>query len=456
MYKVNWRIPSYIEHRVADIMARRFRNGWDFDTDTARQHSDWLASEQERTESTIRRYLPHEPKLYNRVNRPFRKDGSFSQAGEKYRDILGDAIAGPFTGIGWEEIPISSRQKVALILQKHGWQPTSYTEKGNPQITISGEPCPNLQEMDGEFGEAIAHWYTCQHRKGVIDGWLNAVQDDGRIYYFVNPCGTNTRRMRHQLIVNVPKAEEKVFFGKEMRELFIAREPYKLVGIDASGMENRIIAHYMLILAVNKAKSEIEPIIDPEIDFHTKFWEAVSDFIESRSNAKNVEYAYFFGAQDPKLGKMADFVPRRLKGAKHERVGQEIRSAIGSQFPSLNKVLEYVDWHVKKYGFLVAPDGSKLFPRGDHSAFNTWVQGTGQVFFKTAMCFADRWWNEENLDYALVGAFHDELQSRVHPNSIDRYRELAELSMVKAGEFLDLKVPMEGESIVGENWAQTH
>lgn len=455
MYKVNWKLPSYIEHRVADIMHRRRLNGWDFDTPKAKSHVEWLESEQQRTEQIIRPYIGNEVIHTNRISRPFRKDGTLSEQAKKHYDDVGD-ISGPFNKIRFEPVNLGSRQKIAQRMLAHGWEPTEYTEKGSPKLTIDGKPCPNLEQMDDELGPAVAHWYNCNHRLGVIRGWIENVQEDDRIYYSVNPCGTNTRRMRHQLVVNVPKAEDKVFFGQEMRELFIARDPYKLVGIDAAGMENRVIAHYMLLVAGDRAKNEIEPILDPEIDFHTRFWEAISDFIESRSHAKNVEYAYFFGAQDYKLGTMANFVPRRLKSANPERVGQEIRAAIGNRFPSLNQVLEYVAWHVKKYGYLVAPDGSKLFPRGDHSAFNTWVQGTGQVFFKTALCFADRWFNEEELDYALVGVFHDEMQSRVHPNSIDRYRELSELAMVKAGEFLDLKVPMEGESVVGTNWAETH
>lgn len=455
MYKVNWRIPIYTEHRVQEIMTRRRLNGWRFDTEKAKHYVQWLKQEQNRVYSYIKPYLSYEPVVQGRCNHPFRKNGSLSQNALKHVDDL-PSVDGPFTKIQWKEISIRSRRKLADRLIKLGWQPSSYTDKGNPQLTLSGDPCPNLLEMDNELGPAVAHWFNCDHRKNQIQGWIDNVQDDGRIYYDVDPCGTNTRRMRHKLVVNVPKAEDDVFFGNEMRSLFIAKPPYYLVGIDAAGMENRIIAHYMLLVCGEKARSEIEPIIDPEVDFHTQFWEAISEFSSSRSHSKNIEYAVLFGAQNHKLGTMADIVPRRLKGSNPERIGEQIRSAIGDRFPSLNKVLEYVDWHVKKYGYLVGPDGGKLWPRGEHSAFNTWIQGTGQIFFKTALCFADKWIRQEELDSYLVGVFHDEMQHEVHEDSIKRHRELVEQSLVQAGKFLKLKVPMEGESTVGTTWKETH
>lgn len=451
LYKLNWKLPVYIEHRVAEIIAQQERNGWDFDKEKAIEYVNWLNSEQQECESTIEEDLHPIPVLKNRVNKPFKQNGELSAAGKRYDDL---PISGPFTGIEWKSIDVGSRKKLSEQLIRRGWEPSSYTEKGSPQLTVKGKPCPNLEEFDSRLGKAVAHWFNCNHRKGVIGGWINHTHDDGRIYYSVNPCGTNTRRMRHSLVVNVPKAEEKVFFGQEMRSLFTVRDPYVLIGNDIKGLENRIIAHYMIMLA--NAHEEVEALIDPDRDFHTDFWGAIDDFIDSRSNAKNVEYAYFFGAQDPKLGSMADRIPRYLKGASLERVGAEIRKKIGNRFPSLAQVLAYVDHHVDRYGFLMTPDGGKIYPRGKHSAFNTLIQGTGSVVHKVSVCFLDTWLKRYQLDSAFVGNFHDETQSRVHNNHVEQYRELSEESVVQSGRFLQLKVPMSGESKVGTNWAMTH
>ncbi len=51
--------------------------------------------------------------------------------------------------------------------------------------------------------------------------------------------------MQHRVVVNVPKADDKVFYGKEMRSLFTAEDGKVLVGIDASALEARVEAHYI-------------------------------------------------------------------------------------------------------------------------------------------------------------------------------------------------------------------
>lgn len=75
---------------------------------------------------------------------------------------------------------------------------------------------------------------------------------------------------------------------------------------------------------------------------------------------------------------------------------------------------------------------------------------------KKSMVLLDQWVREEGLDVLKVIDMHDEAQADVAYSSIDRYMELAELSVVKAGEHFNLKVPLAAEAKRGLNWAETH
>jgi DNA polymerase I-like protein with 3'-5' exonuclease and polymerase domains len=51
---------------------------------------------------------------------------------------------------------------------------------------------------------------------------------------------------------------------------------------------------------------------------------------------------------------------------------------------------------------------------------------------------------------------HDEFQIEVRDDHVDRVKELALASIVKAGELLKLRCPLAGEAKSGSNWHDTH
>ena len=76
---------------------------------------------------------------------------------------------------------------------------------------------------------------------------------------------------------------------------------------------------------------------------------------------------------------------------------------------------------------------------------------------KTATIFLfGKWIPRELLDAKLVLHMHDEFQAEVNPEHVERYCELAKMAFVKAGEYFELNIPMEGDPIVGTSWAETH
>jgi DNA polymerase I-like protein with 3'-5' exonuclease and polymerase domains len=107
-------------------------------------------------------------------------------------------------------------------------------------------------------------------------------------------------------------------------------------------------------------------------------------------------------------------------------------------------------------GYVRGLDGRKLFGRSPHSLVNLVFQSAGAIICKTAVCYLNNWIQKEGLDAKQVIWMHDEYQLEVHPDHVDRVKELAVLSYEKAGEYYKFNVPITGEAKVGLNWADTH
>ena len=81
---------------------------------------------------------------------------------------------------------------------------------------------------------------------------------------------------------------------------------------------------------------------------------------------------------------------------------------------------------------------------------------------KVSMILLDKWTVREGPytleDIKKVGDFHDEAQAEVRDDEkiIELYKDKAVQSIVKAGEFLKLRCPLDAEAKVGQNWAETH
>ena len=142
------------------------------------------------------------------------------------------------------------------------WKPTLYNyqkdsngkpvrdQKGkliptSPKIQEAGKICPNLMEMEGDLVKLVVKWLSLRNRQSVLQGWLNnpRLQMDGRIGAGRTGIAA-THRQKHKVIVNVPKASEKVLLGKEFRSLFICEEGTKIAAGDAAALEGRVQGHY--------------------------------------------------------------------------------------------------------------------------------------------------------------------------------------------------------------------
>lgn len=457
-----------MESHVARIISSQEIRGVCFNVNLAKQHLVTLEGIKQRLYDNIRPVLSLEVEQpYGvPVNKPWLKDGSYSAMVEKWYGEESDIVWGQFTRVEFVEPNLGSRAKLIAQLLRLGWSPEHYTEpsdtypEGSPKLTYEGRPCDSLNHIGTEEGQWIADWYTYNHRQSQIRGWLYGVKsngfiprvrEDGRIPAEAVTIGTNTFRFRHRKVVNVPKASKKVKFGKEMRELFTASEGRVLVGHDASGLELRMLAHFLNVdtftHAVVHGKSE------DGTDIHSRNRDEVN--LPDRDAAKTFIYAcILYGAGDEKAGSIVGGSAK--DGAKVKRIYFDKNPELLTLIKSVTKA--------SKRGYLYGLDGRKVYMRRDkvtkrlqtHKALNTLLQSAGALVMKYSMVFLDKWVRDEGLDVWKVVDYHDEAIGDVIPEHAERYKELAILSVVKAGEYLGLKCPLDAGAAIGKDWSEIH
>jgi len=335
-----------------------------------------------------------------------------------------------------------SRDQIAARLVDLGWEPTERTPDGRIKIDESV-----LKKINHPAAKLLLEYLTVSKRLGQVaegeNGWMRVVKK-GRIHGKVNTNGAVTGRCTHSLpnLAQVPAV--RATHGKTCRELFKAGDGYDLVGVDASGLELRCLAHYLAIYDGGVyAKNLIQD------DIHTVNQKAAG--LETRDQAKTFIYAFLYGAGDAKIG---DIVGGSAKQ------GAALKKRFLAQLPALARLKKGVEEKVKRGGFLKGIDGRILPIRSEHSALNMLLQSAGAVAMKRALIKLHRdltilgW--EHGKEYAFVANVHDEFQAEVLPEKADLYGKMAVESIRFAGDSLGFNCPLDGEYKVGRNWAETH
>ena len=424
-----------IEQGVAKIMKQQEADGFEFDMPLALGLLAELREKKQRIESEV--HETFKPKWVDtkQVTPYIKKDGNLSKRGmtdEEYQRCLDTDNYNPFMRQTLQEFNLGSRKQIGEYLIDFGWKPDRFTPTGQPIVdekTLS--KITHIHEA-----KLIADFLLLQKRIAQIDSWVEAVKDDGRVHGFVIPNGTITGRMAHRNpnVAQVPSHGSP--YGKECRSCWIVKDGYKLVGVDASGLELRMLAHYM------DDKEYVNEIINGDI--HT----ANQNFagLKSRDQAKTFIYALVYGAGDEKIGSI-------IKGSR--TAGKQLRERFLSSLPAYRTLKERVDRAATKT-FLKGIDGRKLYIRNKHAALNTLLQGAGAILMKKALIMLDDILKLNTVDYRFVANIHDEWQIEVKESQADFVGEMAVKCIIDAGEHFNLRCPMDGEYKVGGNWSETH
>ena len=395
-----------LEFQFQSVIAKQERKGWKFDMQGAMLLHSNLSVEKAKIEEEMQRVF--EPTII--------------QLKTKQKII-------PFNP--------GSRQQVADRLMKRGWKPKQKTETG--QVVVNEktlEACPIPE------AKLIARYMMLVKRTSQIDQWIEAAKEDGRVHGKVITNGAVSSRCTHHSpnVAQVPAVKKE--FGYECRSLFTVGPGMKQVGADASGLELRMLAHYMrdesYVLTVTTGSSA------NGTDIHTVNMRAAG--LQNRDQAKTFIYALLYGAGAAKIGSI-------VGGSARE--GTKLIDTFMRNLPALQRLKQKVARYATK-GYVPGLDGRKIWVRSEHSALNTLLQGNGAIVLKKACVILDSELKRNRIYDVFVGNIHDEWQMEVPEDAAELAGRIAVQSIREAGEFYDLFCPLDGEFKIGNNWAETH
>ena len=412
-------IPEWVtlEHDVAQILTDQEEHGWYFDERSAWELESSLAGELRDTVEALQRRFPYIPGAIFTPKRNNKTQGYVE--GCTFQRL--------------KEFNPSSREHQAWILQTHdNWKPTTTTATGKPSIdeTILRAHGTALSMT---FLRILELTKTLGMMSQGVNAWLKLVTKS-RIHHHCS-VATSTFRCAHRNpnLAQVPSDER-------IRKLFIPSPGQVMVGADLSGIELRMLAHY---LARYDGGRYADILLNDDIH------QVNADKIGiSRRQVKTVTYAFLYGAGDEKIGHSFD---SQLSSKAAKAKGSEIRKAYVSAIDGLGDLLTAVK-SASDRGYVRAIDGRKVLLDSPHKGLNFLLQGSAAVLAKRWMVIA----NSNPFCCSQLAFIHDELQYESAPEHADDLKFHLELSAVMAGEHYNLRCPIAAEGKIGNNWHEVH
>ena len=440
-----------IEMETAKFEAATRNHGWLFDTTTANLTLRRIINRMEEIESVIEPRLPEITRFIDKEPKfpKFTKSGAFAATTKR---MLEEYTGTSVKEEDWPATRSFQRKKVIAAtlgnmeqvkeyLYSIGWEPDDWKMKkiGRDWIKEGPKLTTTSLEKLGEPGLMIDEWTTLRSRKGVLEGWLQNVKD-GRLRGRMWVEGTPTFRCRHEVIANLPAVTAP--WGKELRELLVAEEGYRVVGADSAGNQFRSLAHY-----VNDPQLT-EQILSGDIHQYN------ADILGcSRRVAKTWIYAFLFGAGSTKLGQV-------LTGKRSPTAGIESMNAYGNAIPTLAKLKNKLEdmWKQTSYngeGYIPGLDGRKLYAPQPYQTLNYLLQGCEAITCKSAIAYQMEKIKAEGLDAYPALFYHDESAWVASEKDAPRVLEILIESFREGPKAFGVTI-MDGDGVIGDSYADVH
>lgn len=363
-----------------------------------------------------------------------RLQGYYPEMRGNINDTKDPLVAGAFTPISFEHIGLGNLDYVKeKVLYPLGWRGVNlsdseqewYDEHGTTRYPWSGkidddslQLWKSKQEVP-EWAQKVVHYYILRSRRSVIlnrgdlehflekgqwpkqkNGrhecrgllavayskeydmtameyfakfreWPTSDEEDWRVPAAAFSIGTNTFRMRHRFVVNIPARGLW-----PLRHLFIASKGKMVLGCDGAGLELRMLSHFM-----NDPEYQ-EIILTGDIHTHNQ----LKAGLPTRDMAKTFIYAFLYGSGIDGLARLAGISFTEMEACI---------ARFKAELPALATLIEKVEQAGRKFGYLQAIDGrwGRIRRKNGkpllHTALNVLLQMTGSLVMKYGECIAE-------------------------------------------------------------------
>ena len=269
-----------------------------------------------------------------------------------------------------------------------------------------------------------------------------------RIYTSFIQTGTATGRLssKEPNLQNIPVRSP---LGREVRGAFVAKEGYKLLSIDYSQIELRLLAHF-------SEDSALMDAFNRAVDIHKAT--AIKLFGEEeaeakRSYAKSVNFGILYGMGAKKLSDELGITSKEAK---------EIIKAYFANYPTIQTYLTKIQEDVKTIGYVETILKRRRFFDYENAtgmqkasfmreSVNTVFQGSASDLIKLSMLKIEAYLKQEKIDAFMLLQIHDELIFEVKEEIVDEVSlELKDIME----NIMELKVPLVCSVTIGNSWGE--
>lgn len=339
-----------------------------------------------------------------------------------------------------------------------------FTEQGLPVLKKTPTGIPSTAE---EVLTELAHDYPLpkviiEHRtlaklkSTYTDKLPQSIDPDtGRVHTSYHQAVAATGRLSstEPNLQNIPIRTEE---GRRIRQAFIAPEGKRILAVDYSQIELRIMAHLSQDQALLDAFAK-------GLDIHRAtaaevFGVALTEVTtEQRRRAKAVNFGLIYG--------MSAFgLARQLDISRGE--AQHYVDTYFARFPGVLAYMERTRQQAHEQGYVETLFGRRLYLLEIHSknvgrkkgaeraAINAPMQGTAADIIKIAMLAVDRWLQQQDpAKIKMIMQVHDELVFEVDATMLPEFQQQIVGLMQQAAA---LDVPLLAEAGSGMNWDEAH
>ncbi|WP_260261350.1 DNA polymerase I [Vibrio intestinalis] len=348
----------------------------------------------------------------------------------------------------------SPKQLQAILFEKMGLPVIKKTPSGTPS---TNEEVLQELALDYPLPKLILEYRGLAKLKSTYTDKLPKMinPETGRVHTSYHQAVTATGRLSSTdpNLQNIPIRNEE---GRRIRQAFIAPHGYKIMAVDYSQIELRIMAHLSgdkaLLDAFRQGKdihaATAAEIIGVDID-------QVSS--EQRRRAKAVNFGLIYGMSAFGLAKQLG-IPRGE--------AQQYMDTYFERYPGVMQYMEDTRSAAAEQGYVETIFGRRLHlpeiksrngmrrKAAERAAINAPMQGTAADIIKKAMLLVDEWIEKEGDGRVkLLMQVHDELVFEVQESALAEIETKVQELMESAAQ---LEVPLIAEAGHGDNWDQAH
>jgi DNA polymerase-1 len=348
----------------------------------------------------------------------------------------------------------SPKQTGVVLFDEMGLEGGKKTKTGD--WSTAADVLEQLAVQGHEIVQKILDWRALSKLKST---YTDALQEKinpktGRIHTSFHMTGTVTGRLSSSdpNLQNIPIRTEE---GRKIREAFVAEQGNKLLSVDYSQVELRLVAELADVHALKQAFKDgvdIHSLTASQV-FGVPLEEVSS---ELRRQAKAVNFGIIYGISGWGLAKQL--------GCDPADASEFIRRYL-TKFNEIQDYMEKKKDEARKNGFVKTIYGRKCSVRGikdknamrrqgaERQAINAPLQGTAADIMKIAMSRIPPALKEKGLSARMLLQVHDELIFEVPEGELAETEELVRNVME---EVADISVPLDAEAGHGDSWAEAH